>query len=86
MLVLQEQWLSSDISVEGIMERGVLPPNLASAPKVLIPLGRYPVQVIFESHSHIITGSMSHQIGFLNLNSRPLYTGNRIYLAIYNFK
>jgi hypothetical protein len=42
--MVQEQWLVTDISVEGVMERGVLPSDLADG-KVLLPTGRYPVQV-----------------------------------------
>ncbi len=36
----------TDISVEGVMERGVLPPNLTDNTKVVLPAGRYPVQVL----------------------------------------
>ncbi len=36
----------TDISVEGVMERGVLPPNLTDNAKVVLPAGRYPVQVL----------------------------------------
>jgi hypothetical protein len=36
----------TDISVEGVMERGVLPPNLTDNAKVILPAGRYPVQVL----------------------------------------
>ncbi len=36
----------TDISVEGVMERGVLPPNLTDNTKVILPAGRYPVQVL----------------------------------------
>jgi hypothetical protein len=43
---VQEQWLVTDISVEGVMERGVLPPNLTDNAKVILPTGRYPVQVL----------------------------------------
>jgi hypothetical protein len=43
---VQEQWLVTDISVEGVMERGVLPPNLTDNVKVVLPAGRYPVQVL----------------------------------------
>jgi hypothetical protein len=48
---VQEQWLVTDISVEGVMERGVLPPNLTDNAKVVLPAGRYPVQVMIFSYS-----------------------------------
>ena len=47
---LQEQWTLADISVPGIMDRAVLPANLASQGKVELP-GQYSLQV---QHGHDI--------------------------------
>ena len=47
---LQEQWTLTDISVPGVMDRAVLPANLASQVKVVLP-GQYSLQV---QHGHDI--------------------------------
>ena len=48
---LQEQWTLTDISVPGVMERAVLPANLAGQAKVELP-GQYALQV---QHGHDIS-------------------------------
>ena len=47
---LQEQWSLTDISVPGVMDRHVLPPNLAGEVKVQLA-GKYSLQV---QHGHDI--------------------------------
>jgi len=47
-LKLQEQWLITDISTPGVMERQVLPPNLSECMKEQLP-GQYTLQV---QHGH----------------------------------
>ncbi len=47
----------TDISVEGVMERGVLPPNLTDNAKVVLPAGRYPVQVLIFIVFPAVSGS-----------------------------
>ena len=47
---LQEQWTLTDISVPGVMDRGVLPANLAGQGKVELA-GQYSLQV---QHGHDI--------------------------------
>jgi len=48
LLKLQEQWLITDITTPGVMERPVLPPNLADSVKIDLP-GQYSLQV---QHGH----------------------------------
>ncbi len=57
----------TDISVEGVMERGVLPPNLTDNAKVILPAGRYPVQVLifFVSGAGKIIRIRNHSTGFM---------------------
>ena len=51
LLKLQDQWTTTDINVPGVMDRPVLPPNLAGQTKVELP-GQYSVQV---QHGHDIS-------------------------------
>ncbi len=57
----------TDISVEGVMERGVLPLNLTDNTKVILPAGRYPVQVLifFVSGAGKIIRIRNHSTGFM---------------------
>ena len=48
---LQEQWTLADISTPGVMDRAVLPANLAGQAKVELP-GQYALQV---QHGHDIS-------------------------------